>query len=148
MQGSQEKSAQCNLFGRKLHVGESFTKSAERIENFRLIGKPPELALGQFSRRRPIQHFPCYTNNRIDPSVQRYKLRFRSGCCDGIGINPDGGQPQQPCGEICRSPATEWIEHPVIRGGTGCEHTVRESEWKHGEIRADGIECNPPRVQF
>ena len=114
MQGPQEKSPQCSLLGRKLYAEESFAKSAKRIENFPPIGKRPELALGQFPGRGSIQHFPCHMNNLVDASVQRYQLRLRSGCCDGIGIDPDGGQPQQPCGEISRSPATERIEYPIV----------------------------------
>ena len=148
MQGSQDESPQCNLLGRKLCVEESFTKSAKRIENVRLIGKPPKFTLGQFPRRRPIHHFPSHTNNRIDPTIQRYKLCLRCGCRDGIGIDPDSGQAQQPCCEIRRSPTTEWIEYPVIRPCTGCQHIVGKAERKHREIWTDGIECDPPRVQF
>lgn len=120
MQRSQEETPQCNFLGRKLNVEESFAKSAKRIQNFRPISKTPELALGKFTRRRSTQHLPRHANNRIDSSIQRHELRLRSGCCDGIGINPDGGQPQQPCSEIRRSPATERIEYPIIRAGTGC----------------------------
>jgi len=94
VQRSQNETSQCNLLGRKLYVEESFAKSAKRIQNFRPIGKPPELAFRKFPRRRSIQHLPRHVNNRIDSSIQRHKLRLGSGCCNGIGINPDGGQTQ------------------------------------------------------
>ena len=91
MQRSQKETPQCNLLVCERYVEESFAKSAKRIENFRPVGKLPELAFGSFPRRRSIQNFSRLANNRIDPSVQRHKLCLRSRGCDGIGIDPYGG---------------------------------------------------------
>ena len=79
MQGSQEETPQCNFLGRKLYVEECFAKSAKRIENFRSIGKPPEFALGQFSRRRPIQHLGGTKRPGISREGDVSSLEFYTG---------------------------------------------------------------------